>query len=198
MCKIFLLIVSFFLIYGLSHAQPIADAPTPKELALVRIKTCETKHYIREDWKCRVREFVEEKDGKFLFRTHYESTGRSSVAEFTPHLSTVRTGSTRYSPHTFFLQFPLKAGAGWSGTYTRNRQGSEITRTRSAEVVGYGPITLKIGNVDAYEIRTFNQLHTASSPAEERYWYCPSIGAVCRYESPSFDIYYEVVDVQKK
>jgi len=173
--------------------RKVVEAPRPEDLKNLVVETCTWTYFSRTLQGCSKREFVEEKNGSLVFAI----TGRTRKVTLVtnPELNVQERGDGAiFSPHSFQLQFPLAVGNRWSGTF----QQGPYTRTRSAQIVNESPVTLKAGTFSAVEIRARNQRLDVQNPAHERYWYCPEILSVCKYESPEFDIRSEVVSVHRK
>ncbi len=175
-----------------------ASAPEPDKNLVV--KTCKTGYYLREKPQCLTTEFLERRGDDLVFLIQEDGSQEKKESIFTRDLSTkVRPyPPATYKPHSYFLQFPMKNGSSWRGLFEQDSSGRVQNRTRNAEVVGYGDITLPAGVFKAYEIRATNQLSTANRPAMEKYFYCPALSIVCSYESQDFDMHVVVVEVRKK
>lgn len=190
-------VVSLFALPVFAEEAPVSLSPEPTKG--LTVKTCKTGYYLREKPQCITTEFLERRGDDFIFLVQEEGAQEKKETVLNKDLSTkVRPyPQATYKPHSYFLQFPMKNGTSWKGSYEQEGSGRIQNRTRSAEVVGYGDITLPGGVFKAYEIRTMNQLSGASRPAKEKYFYCPALAMVCSYESVDFDMHFVVVEVKK-
>ena len=194
---VFVLPLSSFLTFA--QGVPISLAPEPNKDMV--IKTCSTGYYLRENPKCLTKEFLERRGDDLVFLVQEGENPDKKEYILTGDLSTkVRPyPPATYKPHSYFLQFPMKNGSSWKGSFEQEGSNGRIQkRTRSAEVVGYGDIKLPAGVFKAYEIHAYNQWSEASRPAREKYFYCPELSTICSYESIEFDIHAVVVEVRKK
>lgn len=145
--------------------------------------------------ECRTRQFVERRGDDFVFLVTDEKTGKTGELILSSNLGTkVRPfPPATFAPESFFLRFPLEVGSRWSGTFDQ----SGVLRTRSARVTGYSDLVLKAGTFKAFRIDAENKRQDRSTPAFERYYYCPELAIVCKYESRDFNQRWEVVEVKK-
>lgn len=163
------------------------------------LKYCSSDFFIRENQRCYTVEFLEQRGDDLVFLRQTEGSKNKTEFIYDKNLSSKKAGQTTYKPSSYFLQFPIAVGNEWKGSYViESRAGNLRNRTRSSEVRNFGDLIIKAGSFKAYEIQAFNQLSTATNPATEKYYYCPEIAAICKYESREFDLYYEVVSVTKK
>lgn len=191
-------IASVFSLLVFAGEAPVSLTPEPTKGLVV--KTCESGYYLREKpRRCLTTEFLERRGEDLVFLVQENGGGEKKEAIFNKDLGTkVRPFPyATYKPHSYFLQFPMKNGNSWSGVYEQEGSGRIQNRSRGAEIVGYGDITLPAGVFKAYEIRAVNQLSGASRPAMEKYFYCPALAMICSYESQEFDMYLVVVEVKK-
>lgn len=113
-------------------------------------------------------------------------------------MGTLNDDGRIFSPTSGMLKFPLVTGKAWSVTYTIEQpDGSKQTRTREAKIVGQEKLETAMGTIDAIRVETWNKRHDRQLPAREVYWYCPSIGMVCQYESKELESRYKVVAVKR-
>lgn len=191
-------VASFFPLFVSAEEVPVSLTPEPTKGLVV--KTCKTGYHVREKPECLTTEFLERRGEDFVFLVQEEGSKEKKETIFNKDLGTkVRPFPyATYKPHSYFLQFPMKNGNSWKGSFEQESSNGRVQkRTRSAEVVGYGDITLPGGVFKAYEIRATNQLAEAYRPAMEKYFYCPGLAMICSYESPDFDLYQVVVEVRK-
>jgi hypothetical protein len=192
-------IVSVLLISaaGLVYAQsPIVRAPEPSTDLIVKV--CTTDFFDRNA-RCDTRQFLEKRGDDLVFLIQQIGTQEKGELVLTGQLSTkVRPYPlATYSPHSYFLQFPLEVGRKWKGTFEQTSGSNTQTRTRTARVTGYVDLKLKAGTFKAFKIDADNQWSQARRPADESYHYCPDLSMICQYESREFDLKWEVVEVAK-
>lgn len=198
--KKFLVIMFAFAFSSVAFAQE-ALAPEPSKDLVVKV--CTTGYYNRENPRCATAEFLERRGDDLVFLVQPERLGGKDIKRelvLTSHLNTKARPypPATYNPHSFLLQFPLKVGKKWSGTFDQKTLKGTYNRTRTAEVVGYGDLKLKAGVFKAYEIRAHNQWLLARNPAVEKYYYCPELFMICSEESAEHDYHQEVVEVIRK
>ena len=188
-------VASFFAFSA--HAQSV-QGPEPSKNLIV--KFCTTDYHERgRVLRCHSEQFLEKRGDDLVYLQQRDDSGEKGEFVRTGHLSSKSRpfSPATYVPHSYFLQFPLEVEKSWSGTFDQIRPSETRKRTRTARVTGYLDIVLKGGTFKAFQIDATNQWSRASNPAVERYYYCPELSMICRYESREFDMKLEVVEVTR-
>lgn len=201
MKKLMTLVFLVGLVLRAFAADFVVEAPPLPEKGLV-LKFCRTNYY-GQNALCYTREFLEQRgnDLVFLVQEDGSATKKELVIALQDGYFGLRIRPigvlNTYAPHAFQAKFPLRVGTRWEGTWTQIGSEGAISRTRTAEIIGYGEIKIEAGSFKAFEIRSSNQRQGRNSPAQEHYYFSPELFAIVMFESKEFNMKEQVVEVRR-
>ena len=144
-----------------------------------------------------------ERDGLLVF--HYATKEKLPYDYlYTPDLKIARIEDTqtqtRFDPPVGYVDFPLFVGKKWQVAYKGTSNSAHNMGEIAAEVVGYGPVKVPYGTVDAFRIKVrSSDREIGRANPYETYWYSPEIGYFVKHETnrPVYEDPFELISYTK-
>ncbi len=158
-------------------------------------------------FRSRTSEFVctyeGEEDGLMVF--HYATKEKLPYDYlYTPDMKMARIDNAqmqmRFDPPVGYVDFPLFVGKKWVTVYKGTSNSSHTMGETEVEVVGFGPVKVPYGTVDAFRIKVrSSDREVGRANPYETYWYSPEIGYYVKHETnrPVYEDPFELISYTK-
>ena len=108
--------------------------------------------------------------------------------------------SMRFDPPVGYVDFPLFVGKKWMVAYKGTSNSSHSMGETEVEVVGYGPVKVPYGTINAFRIKVRNSdREIGRANPYETYWYSPEIGYYVKHETnrPVYEDPFDLISYTK-